>query len=99
MRVHLPHTISLTSISEVVILPKWKCGGRKLETRSPRRGPVVFSEDPANDSVCLANLALLRPYETAALLPAHGEPDTSPGAVGQAIDTACVPILRRKSER
>jgi glyoxylase-like metal-dependent hydrolase (beta-lactamase superfamily II) len=72
--------------------------GDTLMTRDPMfgdEGPVVFSEDPANDATCLANLALLRPYETAALLPAHGEPDTSPGALGEAIAAARIPVVRR----
>ena len=76
--------------------------GDTLMTRDPMfgdEGPVVFSEDPANDEMCLANLALLTPYETAALLPAHGEPDTSPGAVGKAITAARIPVLRRTNDR
>jgi len=69
--------------------------GDTLMTRDPMfgsEGPIVFSEDPANDAACLANLTLLRPYETAALLPAHGDPDTSPGALGDAIAAARIPV-------
>lgn len=69
--------------------------GDTLMTRDPMfgcEGPIVFSEDPAYDATCLANLALLKPYETAALLPAHGEPDTSSGALGRAIAAARIPV-------
>lgn len=76
--------------------------GDTLMTRDPMfgdEGPVVFSEDPANDATCLANLALLAPYATAALLPAHGEPDASSGALGKAITAARIPVLRRTNDR
>ena len=65
--------------------------GDTLMTRDPMfggEGPLVFSEDPAKDATCLANLGLLRGHESAALLPAHGEPDTSTGALGKAIAVA-----------
>jgi len=51
-------------------------------------GPLVFSEHPANDELCLQNLTLLRPFASAGLLPAHGEPDPAPGALGAAIGSA-----------
>lgn len=51
-------------------------------------GPIVFAEDPANDEICLRNLELLRPFESAGILPAHGEPDTRQGALGNAITHA-----------
>lgn len=76
--------------------------GDTLMTRDPMfgdEGPVVFSEDPANDAICLANLALLAPYATAALLPAHGEPDTSSGALGKAITAARIPVPGRANDR
>ncbi len=76
--------------------------GDTLMTRDPMfgdEGPVVFSEDPANDATCLANLALLTPYNTAALLPAHGEPDTSSGALGKAIAAARIPVVGRTNDQ
>jgi hypothetical protein len=51
-------------------------------------GPLVFSGHPGNDELCLTNLHLLRPYASAGLLPAHGEPDTATGAFGTAITHA-----------
>ena len=65
--------------------------GDTLMTRDPMfggEGPLVFAEDPDNDGTCLANLPLMRPYASAALLPAHGEPFLEPGALGAAIETA-----------
>lgn len=70
--------------------------GDTLMTRDPmfgEEGAVVFSEDPANDVTCLANLALLEPYRTSALLPAHGEPVMSSGALGDAIAAARIPVV------
>ncbi|WP_059015736.1 MBL fold metallo-hydrolase [Mycobacterium sp. M26] len=65
--------------------------GDTLMTRDPmfgHVGPLVFSEDPDYDNQCLKNLSLMRAYGSAALLPAHGEPDATPGALGQAIEQA-----------
>lgn len=62
--------------------------GDTLMTLDPMfggEGPLVFSEHPRNDALCLDNLALLRPFASARLLPAHGEPDTTRGALGAAI--------------
>jgi glyoxylase-like metal-dependent hydrolase (beta-lactamase superfamily II) len=62
--------------------------GDTLMTRDPMfggEGPLVFSERPANDELCLSTLRLLRPFATAGLLPAHGEPDPTVGALGAAI--------------
>ncbi len=65
--------------------------GDTLMTRDPMfggEGPLVFSERPANDELCLANLRLLREFASAGLLPAHGEPDPTAGALGDAIARA-----------
>jgi glyoxylase-like metal-dependent hydrolase (beta-lactamase superfamily II) len=65
--------------------------GDTLMTRDPMfggEGPLVFSEHPAKDELCLANLQLLRPFASAGLLPAHGEPDPTVGALGAAITRA-----------
>lgn len=67
--------------------------GDTLMTRDPMfggEGPLVFSERPANDGLCLSNLRLLQPFASAGLLPAHGEPDPTPGALGNAIVRARV---------
>lgn len=65
--------------------------GDSLMTRDPMLGhvgPLVFSEHPARNPQTFASLARLRPFASAALLPAHGEPWTEPGSVGRAIDEA-----------
>lgn len=65
--------------------------GDTLMTRDPMfggEGPLVFSEDPANDELCLENLQLLQPFASAGLLPAHGEPELAVGALGAAITHA-----------
>ncbi|MCP9272054.1 MBL fold metallo-hydrolase [Mycolicibacterium arenosum] len=71
--------------------------GDTLMTRDPMfggEGPVVFSEHPAHDALCLSSLRLLRPFGSAALLPAHGEPDPASGAVDVAIDHARIAHAR-----
>lgn len=57
-------------------------------TRDPmagHEGPVVFAEHPRHNAEAFANLALLQPYASAALLPAHGEPHCQPDALGHAL--------------
>lgn len=76
--------------------------GDTLMTLDPMfggEGPIVFSEHPRNDQLCLDNLTLLRPYASAALLPAHGEPDTTRGALGAAIARARIARPGRAGRR
>lgn len=79
--------------------------GDTLMTRDPifggEDGPVVFSADPIHDEICLKNLELLRPFASAGLLPGHGEPDLSQGALGTAISHARIARagVRRHADR
>lgn len=64
--------------------------GDTLMTRHPilnQDGLTAFSEHPARDREAIANLNRLEPYANAALLPAHGEPWTTPGALAKAISS------------
>ena len=53
-------------------------------------GAVTFAEDDRHDGAALAGLTALGPYRHAGLLPAHGEPWTAPGSVGEALDAAVI---------
>lgn len=57
-------------------------------------GAVVFAEDDRNDGDALSGLAALAGHRHANLLPAHGEPWTTPGSVGRAIDDAVISTPR-----
>jgi glyoxylase-like metal-dependent hydrolase (beta-lactamase superfamily II) len=59
-----------------------------LDPMTGHKGPLVFAEDPKKNEEAFSNLTLLKPFATAALLPAHGEPLTEPGALGRAIEQA-----------
>ena len=65
--------------------------GDALMTLDPFKGtrrPVVFSEDPTTKRQRLHRAGKFRPYRQSALAPAHGDPDTSIGALGRALDAA-----------
>jgi glyoxylase-like metal-dependent hydrolase (beta-lactamase superfamily II) len=66
--------------------------GDALMTRDPMfkrpDGPIVFAEHVDRNAEALAALVHLKPYSSAALLPAHGEPMLGEGGVGRAVETA-----------